>query len=130
LCYYFQKPVDGSVGFTMGHQGAVLVILMPVVNIVASHGFVLEGLGFNNIHIGVKTMVYDGRYDKYDQFVTHFHAIKQELGDLCDGPGMELHGTIYTFKLVLGGDMAFEGGAFGHVGRAYTFFCFICDMAR
>jgi hypothetical protein len=43
---------------------------------------------------------------------------------------MELHGTIYTFKLVLDGDMAFQGGAFGHAGAAPTFFCFICDMAR
>jgi hypothetical protein len=42
---------------------------------------------------------------------------------------MELHGTIYTFKLVMGGDMAFQGGAFGHVGAASTLFCFICDMA-
>jgi hypothetical protein len=43
---------------------------------------------------------------------------------------MERYGTIYTFKLVLGGDMAFQGGAFGHGRAAYNFFCFICDMAR
>jgi hypothetical protein len=43
---------------------------------------------------------------------------------------MELHGTTYTFKLVLGGDMAFQGGTFGHAGAESIFFCFICDMAR
>jgi hypothetical protein len=26
-------------------------------------------------------------------------------------------------------DIAFQGGAFGHVGAASTFFCFIYDMA-
>jgi hypothetical protein len=43
---------------------------------------------------------------------------------------MEMHGTIYSFKPVMGGNMAFQGGAFGHAGAASTFFRFICDMAR
>jgi hypothetical protein len=43
---------------------------------------------------------------------------------------MELHGAIYIFKFVIGGDMAFHGGTFGHDGAAYIFFCFICGMSR
>jgi hypothetical protein len=43
---------------------------------------------------------------------------------------MELHGAIYIFKLVIGGDMALQRGTLGHAGAASTFFCFICDMAR
>jgi hypothetical protein len=113
----------------MGHQGDVLAILKPVQNRVDANGFVLEGWAFNSIHNGVKIMLYEG-HDKYDKFVTQLQAIKQELRELCDGPGMELHGTIYAFKLVLGGDMTFQGGAFGHAGAASTFSCFICDMAR
>jgi hypothetical protein len=113
----------------MGHQGDVLAILKPVMNMLDANGFVLEGWGFNNIHNGVKIMLREG-HDKYDEFVTQLQVIKQELRELCDGPGMEPHGTIYTFKLVQGGDMAFHGGAFGHAGAASTFFCFICDMAR
>jgi hypothetical protein len=73
--------------------------------------------------------MYEG-HDKYDKFVTQLQTIKRELRELCDSPGMELHGTIYTFMLFLGGDMSFQGGAFGHAGAASTFFCFICDMAR
>jgi hypothetical protein len=84
----------------------MLTILKPVLNEVDAHGFVLEGWGFNNIPNGVKIMLYEG-HDKYDQFVTQLRAIKQELRELCDGPGIEVHGMIYTFKLVLGGDMAF-----------------------
>jgi hypothetical protein len=117
------------VAIKIGHQGAVLAILNPVLNKVDANGFVREGWGFNNIHNGVKIMLYEG-HDNYDEFATQLQAIKQELRVLCDGPGMELDGTIYTFKLVMGGDMAFQGGAFGHVGAASTFFCFICDMAR
>jgi hypothetical protein len=124
-----QKPADGNVAFKMGHQRAVLAILKPVMNMVDANGVVLEGWGFNTIHNGVKIMLYEGP-DKYDQFVTQLQAIKQELRELCDGPGMELHGTIYTFKLVLGGDMAFQGGAFGHAGATSFLFCFICDMPR
>jgi hypothetical protein len=36
---------------------------------------------------------------------------------------MELHGAIHIFKLVIGGDMAFQGGSFWHAGAASTFFC-------
>jgi hypothetical protein len=92
----------------MGHQGAVLAILKHVLNNVDANGFVLEGWGFNNIQNGVKVVLYEG-HDKYDQCVTQLQVIKQDLSrDLCNGPaGMEMHGTIYTFKLVMGGDMAF-----------------------
>jgi hypothetical protein len=41
----------------MGHQGAVLAILKPVLNMVYASGFVLEGWGFINIHNGVKIMM-------------------------------------------------------------------------
>jgi hypothetical protein len=74
-------------------------------------------------------MHYEG-HDKHYQFVTQLQAIKADLGDLCDGAGMELHGTIYTFKLVVGGNMAFQGRAFEHDGAASTFVCFICDITR
>jgi hypothetical protein len=57
------------VAFKMGHKGAVLAILKPVLNKVDANGFVLEGWGFNSIHNGVKIMLYEG-HDKYDQFVT------------------------------------------------------------
>jgi hypothetical protein len=60
-------------------------------------------------------MLYEG-HDKYDQFVTQLEAIKQELREIYDGPGMELHGAIYIFKLIIGGDMAFQGGSLGHAG--------------
>jgi hypothetical protein len=125
----FQKPSDGSVAFKMGNQGAVLAILKPVLTRVDANGFVLEGWGYNNIHNVVKIMLYEG-HDKYDQFVTQLDAIKQELREICDVPGMELYGAIYIFKLVIGGDMAFQGGTFGHDGATSTFFCSICDMAR
>jgi hypothetical protein len=92
----------------MGHQGAVLAILKPCLNMVDANGFVVEGSGFKNIHNGVKTMLYEG-HDNYYHFVTHVEAIKHELRELCDGLDMEMHGIIYTFKLVLGGDMAFQG---------------------
>jgi hypothetical protein len=92
----------------MGHQGAVLAILKQVLNIVDANGFVLEGLGFNIIHKGVTILLYEGN-DKCYHCVTQLEdlrTIKQELRDLCDCPGMEVHGTIYTLlKLVLGGDM-------------------------
>jgi hypothetical protein len=74
-------------------------------------------------------MLYEG-HDKYDRYVIQLEAIKQELREICDGPGMELHGVIYIFKPVIGVDMAFHGGIFGHDGAAYTFLCSICDMAR
>jgi hypothetical protein len=77
----------------------------------------------------VKIILYKG-HDKYGMFVTQLHAIKQKLRETCDRQGIELHGTTYTFKLVLGGDLAFHGGAFGRAGAASTFFCFVCDMAR
>jgi hypothetical protein len=54
----------------MGHQGAVLATLKLVLKRVDANGFVLEGLGFDNIHNGVKIMLYEG-HDMYDQFVTH-----------------------------------------------------------
>jgi hypothetical protein len=125
----FRKPADGSVAFKMGNLGAVLAMLKPMPTRVDANGFVVEGWGYNNIHNAVKIMLYEG-HDEYDQFLTQLDAIKQELSEICDGPGMELHGAIYTFKLVIGGDMAFQGGIFGHTGVAYIFFCFICDMAR
>jgi hypothetical protein len=81
------------VAFKIGHQGAVLAILKPLLIMVDASGFVLEGWGFNNIHNGVKTMLYEG-HDKYDQFVAQLQAIKQELRELCYGPGMEMHGTM------------------------------------
>jgi hypothetical protein len=99
----------------------VLAILKPMLKRVDASGFLLESWGLNNIHNGVRIMLHEV-HDKYDQFGTQFHAIRQEHIELCDGPGMELHGTIYTFKLVLGGDMAFQGGAFRNVGAAHTSF--------
>jgi hypothetical protein len=62
----------------MGHQGAMLAILKPVLNRADANGFVLEGWGFNNIHNGVKIVLYEG-HAKYDQFVIQIQAIKQEL---------------------------------------------------
>jgi hypothetical protein len=53
----------------MGHQGAVLAILKPVLNGVDANGFVQEGWGFNSIHNGAKIILYEG-HDKFDQFVT------------------------------------------------------------
>jgi hypothetical protein len=109
----------------VGHQEAVLEILKPLPNMVDANGFVLEGWGFKSIHNGMTIMLYVG-HDKYDQFEgfkspktitlkplppSGDQVVKHELGKLCDGPGMELHGTIYTFKLVRGNDMAFHGGA-------------------
>jgi hypothetical protein len=44
----------------MGHQGAVLNILKHVLNKFNSNAFVLEGWGLNNIHNGVKIMLYEG----------------------------------------------------------------------
>eukprot|EP00873_Tetraselmis_striata_P037237 jgi/Tetstr1/457501/TSEL_044082.t1 len=44
--------------------------------------------------------------------------------------GMKLHDEIYTFKMVLGGDMAWQSGIYGHAGAASTFFCFVCDMLK
>jgi hypothetical protein len=114
----------------MGNQGAVLCILKPVLTRVDTNGFVLEGWGYKNIHNPVKIMLYAEGHDKYDHFVTQLDAIMQEMREICYGPGMELHGAIYIFKLVIGGDMAFQSGSFGHAGATYTFSCFICDMAR
>jgi hypothetical protein len=57
------------VAFKIGHHGAVLAILKPVLNIVDANGFVLEVWGFNNTHNGLNIMLYEG-HDKYDQFVT------------------------------------------------------------
>jgi hypothetical protein len=68
----------------MGHRGAVLAILKPVLNMVDANGLVLAGWGFNYIHNGVNIMLYEG-HDKYDQFVTQLQAIKQALRELCDG---------------------------------------------
>jgi hypothetical protein len=89
----FRKLVDGIVAFNMGNQGAVLCIQKPLLTRVDTNGFVLEGWGYNSIHNAVKIMLYEG-HDKYDQFVTQLEAIKQELKEICDGPGMELHGAI------------------------------------
>jgi hypothetical protein len=35
---------------------------------------------------------------------------------------MELHGAIYIFKIVIGGDTVIQGGTFGHDGAASFFF--------
>jgi hypothetical protein len=37
---------------------------------------------------------------------------------------MELHGAIYIFKIVIGGDMVIQGGTFGHDGAESFFFSF------
>jgi hypothetical protein len=90
---------------------------------VDTNGFVLEGWGYNNIHNAVRIMLYEG-HDKYDQFVTQLEVIKQELREIYDGPGMELNGAIYIFKLVMVVIYVW------HARASSTFFCFICDMAR
>jgi hypothetical protein len=64
--------------FNMGNQGAVLAILKPAMNMVDANGLMLAGWGFNGIHNGVKTTMYEG-FEKYDQFVTQIQAIKLEL---------------------------------------------------
>eukprot|EP00873_Tetraselmis_striata_P038145 jgi/Tetstr1/458409/TSEL_044845.t1 len=89
----------------------------------------MEGWGVDNIHNVVKIMLYEGQ-DKYEQFITHMEAIKDQLMELCDGSGMKLHDEIYTFQMVLGGDMAWQSGIYGHAGAASTFFCFVCDMSK
>eukprot|EP00873_Tetraselmis_striata_P006096 jgi/Tetstr1/426360/TSEL_016672.t1 len=118
---------NGSTAFKLGHQGAVLAILNPLLMRVAKSGCVLEGWAVNSIHNAVKIMLYEGQY-KHAQFINEMEAIKDQLMEIVYGLGMKLHGEVYTFKLVLGGDMAFHGGIFGHAGAASTFFCFICDM--
>eukprot|EP00873_Tetraselmis_striata_P012416 jgi/Tetstr1/432680/TSEL_022048.t1 len=99
---------NGSTAFKLGHQGAVLAILNPLLMRVAKSGCVLEGWAVNSIHNAVKIMLYEGQY-KHDQFINEMEAIKDQLMEIVYGLGMKLHGEVYTFKLVLGGDMAFHG---------------------
>jgi hypothetical protein len=55
----------------MGHQGAVITILKPMLNMLDANGFVPEDRSFvNNMHTGVKIMMYEG-HDKYDPSTTH-----------------------------------------------------------
>eukprot|EP00873_Tetraselmis_striata_P010756 jgi/Tetstr1/431020/TSEL_002038.t1 len=124
-----QFCADGSTAFKLGHQGAVLAILKPLLRRVDEEGYVMEGWGVDSIHNAVKIMLYEGQ-DKYEQFITQMEAIKDQLMELCDGSGMKLHDEIYTFKMVLGGDMAWQSGIYGHAGAASTFFCFVCDMPK
>eukprot|EP00873_Tetraselmis_striata_P025189 jgi/Tetstr1/445453/TSEL_033232.t1 len=47
-------------------------------------------------------------------------AIKDQLMEIVYGPGVNLHGEVYTFKLVLGGDMAFQEAVMAHaMGKEY-----------
>eukprot|EP00873_Tetraselmis_striata_P036759 jgi/Tetstr1/457023/TSEL_043687.t1 len=74
-------------------------------------------------------MLYEGQ-DKYEQFITQMEAIMDQLMELCDGSRMKLHDEIYTLEMVLGGDIAWQSGIYGHAGAASTFFCFVCDMSK
>eukprot|EP00873_Tetraselmis_striata_P014508 jgi/Tetstr1/434772/TSEL_023823.t1 len=124
-----QFCADGSTAFKLGHQGAVLAILKPLLRRVDEEGYVMEGWGVDSIHNAVKIMLYEGQ-DKYEQFITPMEAVKDQLMELCDGSWMKLHDDIYTFQMVLGGDMAWQSWIYGHAGAASTFFCFVCDMSK
>eukprot|EP00873_Tetraselmis_striata_P015617 jgi/Tetstr1/435881/TSEL_024769.t1 len=39
--------------------------------------------------------------DKYDYFINQMKAIKDQLMEIVYGPGMKLHGEVYTFKLTI-----------------------------
>jgi hypothetical protein len=100
----------------MGSQGAVLAIPMPMLIMVDTNGFVLERWGYKNIHNAVKIMLYEG-HDKYDQLATQLDAIKQELKEICDGLGLEMHGAIYVFKLVIGSWLVNRVESLGMLGQ-------------
>eukprot|EP00873_Tetraselmis_striata_P038123 jgi/Tetstr1/458387/TSEL_044825.t1 len=108
------------------YEGALLAILKPLLIRVDKSGYVMEGWAVKNIHNYVKIVLYEGQ-DKYDQFINQLEAIKEHLMEITYGPGMKLHGEVYTFKLVLGGDMAMEVSS-GTPAQRLSFFCFICDM--